>query len=181
MSSNSRLPVLALAACLLVAAGCGGSDDESSGASDWADSVCSATTTWTQSISSALGSLQDGNLSESSLESAVDDATEATRTFADELRDAGTPDTDDGQQAKNLIDQLGNDIEEGLQELEDDLDSASGGAGVLTAISQITATLATMSSQVAGVVEDLQQLDPAGELETAINDSDQCESLRSGG
>ena len=91
-----------------------------------------------QSISAALASLQDGNLSENSVESAVDDVTEATRTFADELKDAGKPDTEDGQQAKNLLDQLGDDIDEGLQELEDDLDSASGGNGILTSISQIT-------------------------------------------
>jgi hypothetical protein len=180
MSHRSRVLIAVLAGTLL-AAGCGGSDDETSGASEWASSVCSATTTWTESVASALGSLQDGNLSESSVESAVDDVTEATKTFADELQDAGKPDTEDGQQAKDLLDQLGNDIDQGAQELEDDLDSASGGTGVLTAISQITATLATMSSQVATLVEELEQLDPAGELEDAINDADECSSLRSGG
>jgi hypothetical protein len=171
------LPLLAVA---LLAAGCGGSDDETSGASEWASSVCSATTTWTESVSSALSSLKAGDLSEGSVETVVDDVTEATKTYADELRDAGRPDTDDGQQAKDLVDQLGNDIDEGVQELEDDLDDASSGS-ILTAISQITATLANLSSQVAGVVEDLQQLQPSGELEDALTNADECSSLGAGG
>ncbi len=178
--SSFRVALLALLAGALLAAGCGGSD-ETSGASDWASSVCSAVTTWTDSVSAAATSLQGGNLSENSLEGAVEDVTDATKTLADELQDVGEPDTEDGQQAKDLIDQLSKDVEDGVQELEDGVDSASGGTGVLDAISQISATLATMSRQVTGVVDELEQLDPAGELEDALNSADECSSLRSGG
>lgn len=173
--------VLALAAGLLLAAGCGGSDDETSGADEWANSVCSAVTTWTTSVTAAAQSLQGGNLSEDSLESAVDDLTEATKTLADDVEDAGKPDTANGQQAKDLVEQLANDLDEGVQTIGDALDDVSGSSGILTAISQISGTLATMSTQVGDIVDELEQLDPAGELEDAINDSDECTSLRSGG
>ena len=175
------MPLLAILAGALFAAGCGGSDDETSGASEWASSVCSAMTTWTASVSAAAASLQGGNLSENSLESAVDDVTEATRALADELQDVGTPDTEDGQQAKDSIDQLSKDVEDGVQEIEDAVDSASGGTGILDAITAISSTLGTMSRQVSGVVDELEQLDPAGELDDALNNADECSSLRSGG
>jgi hypothetical protein len=181
MSSSSRVGVLALVAGLLLAAGCGGSDDETSGADEWANSVCSAVTSWTTSVTAAAQSLQGGNLSENSLESAVDDVTEATKTLADDVEDAGKPDTANGQQAKDLVEQLANDLDEGVQTIGDALDDVSGSSGILTAISQISGTLATMSSQVGDIVDELEQLDPAGELEDAINDSDECTSLRSGG
>jgi ABC-type transporter Mla subunit MlaD len=175
------VPLLAILAGALLAAGCGGGDDETSGANEWASSVCSAVTTWTESVSAAATSLQGGNLSENSLKGAVDDVTDATKTLADELQDVGEPDTEDGQQAKDSLDQLSKDVEDGVQALEDEVDSASSGSGILDAISQISATLATMSRQVAGVVDELEQLDPAGELDDALNNADECSSLRSGG
>ena len=172
------LPVLAAA---LLAAGCGGSDDETSGASDWANSVCSALTTWKSSVSSAVTSVQGGNLSENSLESAVDDVTDATKTLSDDLEDAGKPDTADGQKAKDVIDQLANDVDDGVQTIGDAIDDASGGAGLVQAISTIGGTLATMGDQVAAAVDQLKQLDPAGELTDAFSNSEECSSLRSGG
>ena len=175
------MALLAILAGALLTAGCGGNDDETSGANEWASSVCSAVASWTSSVSAAAASLQGGNLSENGLENAVDDVTEATKTLADELQDVGAPDTEDGQQAKDSIDQLSKEIEDGVQELEDAVDSASGGISALDAISQISATLATMSRQVTGVFEELERLDPAGELDEALNNADECSSLRSGG
>jgi len=173
--------LIAVLAGMLLAAGCGGSDDEASGATEWASTVCSAATTWSDSVSAAVQSLQGGNLSEDSVKSAVDDVSEATRTLADDLQDVGKPDTEDGQQAKDLLDQLGKDVEDGVQEIEDAVDDASGGTGIAAAISQVTTTLATMSSEVGGIVDQLEQLDPSGELEDAFNNADECSSLNSGG
>ena len=182
ISTNAkRIGALAVTAALLALAGCGGSDDETSGATDWANSVCSAAADWSDSVSAAATSLQGGNLSEDSLESAVDDVKEATETLADDLRDAGTPDTEDGQQAKDLVDQLADEIDEGVQTMGDALDDVQGVSGITTAITQITGTLTTMSSEVGGIVDQLEQLDPGTELEDAFENADECASLRSGG
>ena len=177
---SSKVLLLPVLVAALLAAGCGGSDDETSGASDWANSVCSAVSTWKTSVSSAATSIQGGNLSENSLESAVDDVTDATKTLADDLKDAGRPDTADGQKAKGVVDQLAGEIEDGAQKIGDAIDDASGG-GLLEAISTITSTLATMGDQVGAAVDQLEQLEPAGELNTAFSSSDECSSLRSGG
>jgi hypothetical protein len=181
MSWRFRILLIAVLAGALLAAGCGGSDEEeTSGATEWASSVCSAATTWSDSVSAAVQSLQGGNVSEDSIKSAIDDVSEATKTLADDLQDVGKPDTEDGQQAKDLLDQLGKDVEDGVQEIEGAVDDASG-TGIAAAISQVTTTLATMSSDVGGIVDQLEQLDPSGELTDAFNNADECSSLNSGG
>ena len=181
MSSKNpaRLGVLAVATALLLAAGCG--DDETSRATDWANSVCSATTTWSDSVSAAATSLQGGNLSEDSVKSAVDDVTEATNTLADDLATVGKPETQDGRKAEDLVDQLAVQIDEGAKAIENAVDDVKGGTGILAAISTISATLASMTSEIGGIVDQLEQLDPGGELDDAFKNADECTSLSSGG
>ena len=132
-------------------------------------------------MTSAATSLQGGNLSETSLESAVDDVKKATETLADDLGDAGKPDTEDGQKAKDLVDQLAEEIDKGVEAMEDAVNDVQGGTGVVTAITTIGSTLSTMSSEVGGIVDQLEALDPGTELEDAFKDADECASLRSGG
>ena len=180
-STNAvRLGMLAVTA-LLLAAGCGGSDDETSGATDWANSVCSATTTWADSVSAAATSIQGGNLSKDSLESAVDDVKDATKTLADDLKDTGKPDTEDGQKAKDLVAQLADEIDKGVEAMEDAVKNIQGGTDIVTAITTIGSTFTTMSSDVGGIVDQLEALDPGTELEDAFKNADECASLRSGG
>ena len=181
MSSKNpaRLGVLAVATALLLAAGCG--DDETSRATDWANSVCSATTTWSDSVSAAATSLQGGNLSEDSVKSAVDDVTEATNTLADDLATVGKPETQDGRKAEDLVDQLAVQIDEGAKAIENAVDEVKGGTGILAAISTISATLASMTSEIGGIVDQLEQLDPGGELDEAFKNADECASLSPGG
>ena len=178
-TNAARLGVLAVATALLLAAGCGGSDDETSGATDWANSVCSAATTWSDSVSAAVTSLQGGNLSEDSLETAVDDVTDATKTLADDLQDAGKPDTEDGQKAKDLLDQLAG--RRGRRRR----DRGRRGRRVKHRHRGRDLadhnTFATMSSAVGGIVDQLEQLDPSGELTDAFKNADECSSLNSSG
>jgi hypothetical protein len=53
----------------------------------------------------------------------------------------------------------------------------SGLNEVLTAVSSVTATLSTLSNQVNSTVNDLEQLDTAGELKSAFENAGNCESL----
>jgi hypothetical protein len=181
MSSKPWVPLLAVlaAAGALLAAGCGGGDDDTPAATEWADNVCSAMSTWIESVSSATESLGEGGLSEDGLEDAVDDVRSATQTLADDLQDTGRPETEAGQEAESLLEGLAEDVEENLQELESAVERVSAPGDVLNAISLITGTLSTMAEQVAAAFEELGQLDAAGELETAFEESDECSALRS--
>jgi len=165
-----------------LAAGCGGDDGGGdSSATAWADDVCSAITTWTDSITSATDSLKGGNLNEDALSSAADDVSSATSDFVDDVRGLGPPDTEGGEQAKKSLDQLADDADENLSTVQNAVDDVSGASGIVAAITTISTAISTMSQQFSSTFPELEQLDPGGELETAFNEADSCDQLRSGG
>ena len=171
--------LLLLLSVAALAAGCGG-DDETSTTVSWADGVCTAITTWTDSISSATESLRADGAVEDRVEAAVDDVKEATDTLADDLEGLGRPETDAGAQAEDALDTLADDVQRGIETIETAADDVSGASEALTAVSTISATLVTMGELVSSTFEELEQLDTAGELEDAFEEADSCADLRSG-
>jgi hypothetical protein len=179
-----RFPLILLAiGAVLLAGGCG--DDESSSGTtsttQWADDLCSAISTWTNSVKSAGESLKGGSLSKESLTGAADEIKAATGTFADDLGGLGTPDTEAGQQAQDSIDTLSSDIEKDVDEIERALDDASGVRGAGAALTTISRTLTTMTDQISSTFSDLERLDAGGELEDAFRQADSCSSLNKSG
>jgi uncharacterized protein YoxC len=177
------LLVSALATALL-AAGCGGdggNGGDTSSPTEWADGLCSAITTWTSSLTSSAQSLQGGNLSKDSLQSATDDVKDSTKTFVDDVKGLGKPDTEDGEKAKDEVDGLADDLDDGVQKIESAVDDASDANGVLNAVSVASSTLQTMGRQVSDTFKQLEQLDPAGELEQGFKNADSCDELQSSG
>jgi hypothetical protein len=166
----------------VLAAGCGGGGgggDETTSAQNWADGVCSAINTWTDSLRSAGQSLSGGNLSESSLTGATDDLKDATAQLKDDLSGLGAPDTESGDKAKQTTDELSSNIQEGVDTIEGAVKGATSGGGIVTAVTTVTSTLSTMGSQVQTAFGELEKLDPGGELESAFQDASSCKSLTS--
>jgi hypothetical protein len=172
--------VSAVAVLALSVAGCGG-DDDNDATTEWAGGVCSAITTWENSITSAVNSVKD-NPTKDGIQSAVDDAKDATTTFTNDLKGLGKPDTDAGQQAQDALNELPSDAEAGVQQVEQAIQTAegAGAAGALSAISAVSATLATLTSQATTTFSQLQQLNGGDELKSAFDNADSCDSLRSG-
>jgi hypothetical protein len=160
----------------MLAAGCGGSDE--SATTKWFDNVCSAVTTWQDSITEAGQSLRN-NPSKEGLESSFTDAKDATTTLSDDLKSAGKPDTEAGDQAKQALDALGTQLDDGVSKMQDSVDGVSTVNEALTAVSAVSGTLATMGTQIQSTVDDLRTLDTKGELQTAFNEADSCAPLRS--
>lgn len=177
-----RLLVPALATIVL-AAGCGGDDNggDSTSPAEWADSLCSATTDWTDSLRSTTDSLRSGNLTEDSLRNAADDVKSSTETFVDDVKGLGKPDTESGQQAEDLVNGLGDDLEEGSQKIEDTIEGVSDASGVLNAVTVVSGTIQTMSQDVSSTIEQLRQLDPAGDLAQGFQEADSCDVIQSSG
>ena len=165
-----------------LAAGCGGSDDgnDTSSATDWAGDLCSSITTWTQSLTDSVDSLGAGNVTRESLQGVVDDASNATQSFVDELESLGRPDTEAGDQAEETVTTLRNELSDQVQTIEDALDDVSGASGVLTAVSTVSGALAEMGRQLTTAFGELQQLDTQGELEDAFRSASSCDDLTSG-
>ena len=182
----------ALAACFasfaLFAAGCGGDDESSSqttteastGAStdEWADSFCSALTTWKNDLEEAAAPLTDlSSLSEESLQQAADDAKTATETLSESLNGLGRPDISSGEQIRSSVQDLATDVENGADEIETAVEGVASIADIPSAIDTITATVTDMGTEVDGAVQTLEDADPGGELVTAFADADSCGEL----
>lgn len=165
-----------LVAAVALAAGCGGSDDGGASATtQWADSVCSAITTWQSAVTDAVESVK-ASPSRDSVENAVGDVKDATQTLGDDLDKAGKPDTSSGDQVKETLDELRSNLDDDVGKIEDAVDNASD-TGVMTAVSTVSATLATMSTQISSAVDKLKQVDAEGELRSAFSDAEACSSL----
>ena len=182
----------ALAACFasfaLFAAGCGGDDESSSqttteastGAStdEWANSFCSALTTWKNDLEEAAEPLTDlSSLSEESLQQAADDAKTATETLSDSLNALGRPDISSGEQVRSSVQDLAADVESGASEIETAVEGVASVADIPSAIDTITTTVTDMGTEVDGAVQTLEDADASGELVTAFADADSCGEL----
>jgi hypothetical protein len=177
--SAALASVLVLA---VLAAGCGGGGGGSSdtmSAQDWADGVCSAINTWTDSIKSAGQSLTGGNLSKDSLGSTATDVKDSTAQLKDDLQGLGKPDTESGDEAKQSIDELSSNIQEDVDQMDSAIKDVQNGGSIMTAVTTVTGSLSTMSTQVQSTFNDLENLDPKGELESAFKNASSCKSLTS--
>ena len=173
---------VALAAALAaVAAGCGGKSQPAAvPTNDWANSVCGDLVTWTTTMKSLASSLKS-NPTKAGLQDAVTQAEDATKTLSSSLKSLGKPDTPAGQQAKDDLSTLADELTADVDKIQTAVKNASGVSGALTAVSTASATLVTMGQQVSATFGELQKLDAKGELEKAFSSSSSCKQLTSGG
>jgi hypothetical protein len=178
---KALLAISSLAVLAFLAAGCGGGGGGSSNtesAQDWADGVCSAINTWTDSLRSASASVSGGNLSQNSLTQSATDLKDATAQLKDDLSGLGKPDISSGDQAKESIDTLSGNIQHGVDKIEGAIKDAQSG-GLVNTLTTVTSTISTMGTQVQTTFSDLEKLDPKGELESAFKNASSCKSLTS--
>jgi len=171
----------AVAAIVLGAAGCGGGSKTTSGepVSQWVDGVCSAASTWKTSLQDVATSLQGGSLSKSSLTDGVTQVQKANAAFASSLEALGKPNTQAGQQAKSILDQLATELQTASKSMHEAVAKASGVTGVLSAVSSVSASMSSVASDVSKAATQIQKLDPKGELEKAFKQSKSCKALTS--
>jgi len=167
---------LLLTAVALAASGCGKKKPPTT--TEWMNNLCTAITTWTGSLSTATQSVTNGSATKESLQSAAGDVEDSTKTFADDLRSLGKPNTQAGQQAQQSLDHLATQIDANVQTIQVAIDNATGLSGVLTAIGSVSATLAAMREEVKSTYQQLTTLDASGELKQAYNSAEACAPLR---
>jgi hypothetical protein len=180
--STTRLAALAAVfAAVLLASGCGGGGKSSSSdtkpAEDWANSVCSAITTWTSSVRQTGNDLRNGNVNKDSLNKAVNDFQSSTKQLSDDLKGLGRPDTSSGQKAQASVEKLANEIQTDANTIQSEIKGASGVAGYQKALANVGGTLQKMGTQVTSTFSELGNLDAKGELESAFKKADSCSGL----
>jgi methyl-accepting chemotaxis protein len=168
-------PLLALIVVALALAGCGG-DEGSSASEDYANAVCSNLSMWVTDVEDTVNSLTDAGLSvkRDDVQSAVNDVRDSTDTLVNDLEDLGPPDTDDGRAAKSELENLGKTLRQQITTVDQALDS---GGSVTAIAATATNAISAAANAVNTTYENLQQLEPAGELRDAFESSDDCKSL----
>ena len=164
---------------MVLAAGCGSDDSEPSSTADWADGVCTAITTWTDSIKSAADPIKSGDISKGSLQSAADDVKSATDTLESDLKDLGKPDTEAGQQAKDSLDQLSSDLSTGTDTIKSAVERRLGRQRHRCCRHHRRRHPCDDETQLKSAYTSLTQLDAKGELETAFQQASSCQQLTS--
>jgi membrane protein implicated in regulation of membrane protease activity len=167
------LALAIVTAFLLV--GCGGSSENAS--ESYANDVCSSFNTWVTSLEETTTTLKDQGLSISKddIRTALDDAGAATDLLVTNVKDAGPPESEDGDKAKSELQTLTNQLEHQIDVVKDAV--ASGGS-TLSLVSTVTTAISTAASDVQATLNELDNLDPAGELSDAFKNSDDCKTLR---
>jgi hypothetical protein len=155
--------------------GCGGDDGNETTSPKWADSLCTDLGQWKSSMESVAASFGGGNLSQEQVQDAVNEAASATEMLVGNLQDLGRPDTEAGQEAEDAVNQLADELQTDIGEAE----RAAAGADTAQAASSIRDTFTTAQNQVTSAVTGLEQLDPQGELTSALEQSDRCRDLSS--
>ena len=175
--------VLALAG---VAAGCGGSDDETTTSTEgaataaWADGLCTAISTWKSDLSNIANQFTDlSSLTEDGLQSAADDAKAATDTFVDDLEGLGTPDTESGEDIKSSVDDLSTTVQTEVDSIETAVGDVSSLADVPTAVTAATASIETMNTALSSTITTIKDADAQGEISNAIDNSPECADISS--
>ena len=172
--SHRHLGLLAVVVALATpaVAGCGG--DEESASEQWAGEVCSQLSTWVTGVEEAVRSLTANALSldKAAVQAAIEDVKGATDELVDSLADLGSPETEAGEQAKSELDELGTQLQQQLDEVEQEAE-----AGSLSLVA-VTGALATAASAVTSTFESIQSLDWGEELSNAFEDAGACDSFR---
>jgi hypothetical protein len=175
------MPVGLAALVVLVGAACGGSGGGSTtsaaaAAQDWANGLCTATNTYIQSLTSLGETLKGGNVTRDSLNSAVDKAKSATQTFGDDIKAVGSPPVSDSK-TKKVLDDLSDDLSKDADTIKGALSDVSNTSEALGAVSTVTATLATVGTQISSAYNQVKELDPKGTIQSAFQDTPACSSL----
>lgn len=158
---------------------CGGDNgDETVSPSEWANSLCTDVGQWRSSLQTVRTSFK-GNLTPENAQDAADQVGDATETLIGDLKDLGKPDTQSGQEASDDVDELSDELQKGSDQIQRAADEVSSAADIPAAAATIAATATQVSSEVKSTLTNLQQLDPQGELKTAIQQSSACQSLQS--
>jgi hypothetical protein len=172
-------PFLIAAALLLAAAGCGGSSSStstttatvSSATVTWADGMCTALVRYRSSVRSARTSIRANGLSKDSVQKAAKSVRTATRSFVDDVRGLGKPQTAAGASAQQTISHLSDQLQTEANSVRA---VTSTGTPTLSVVSTVQTALAHAKSEVTTAVEQLKTLSAKGDLKNAFAQAPAC-------
>ena len=106
------------------------------------------------------------------MKSATEDIKVATDDLVDGIGDLEPFETETGNQARTELNQLGTQLQQQLDEVEQESESGS------LSLATVTTQLATASAAVRSTYESLLSLDSSGELRDGFENAESCDSFR---
>lgn len=175
---------LAVVVIVVIAAGSGGDDDSDQSAQEWAAEVCGDVHTWYEEVVSIEGFFDGvgpgtGGLT-GEIEQRVDEIGAATQRLVEEIEAVGLPDTEAGREAEAIVRDLAASLERRVERVDEAVERASDGglSATFTAITTALDEIDEGRTEIEHAVDRLRDLDPAGEIEQALEDAPACEDLR---
>jgi hypothetical protein len=176
--ARTALGVAATVVLVLSVAACGGGGGKNTtstaaggvSAETWANGVCSSFTTWKNSLEKAKTDFTS-QPSESQLRKTGRDIDRATQMLTSSLKQLGTPNTAQGEAAKQSLDTLATSLESGMNKINVDLKS---GDGLMLQVASIGTTLTTMANSFKLAGADLKSLAPGADLQQAVQQASAC-------
>lgn len=165
-------------AAALLAAGCGSTSNSTSSSMSptekWADGVCSAVTTYTDSLKAVGATLQTGNLTVDSVDAARKSAQGATDTLKSTLQGLGKPPVQASDTTQHAVAQLSSQLKAGVASMQ----SAVAGSPPLAAVSVVANSLANMKTQIKTFFTTVKAEGSESELVTAFQQTPSCRSIQ---
>jgi hypothetical protein len=167
--------------CALTLSACGGdNEDKTVSPGEWATTFCTDVDQWKSSLATVRASF-GGNLTPENAQDAADQVGDATETLVGDLQDLGKPDIEAGQQARDDVDKLSDELQKGSDEVQRAADAVSSASDVPQAAATIAAAAREASTEVASTLASLEQIEPQGELASALKQSPACKDLKATG
>jgi hypothetical protein len=182
-------------AVILVAAAIGGRDksDETVPAGEWAQSVCGAVGVWRGELEAIVEDIRTPNATSTAggeepqsetpqgrtgfVRKGVERAVQATDTLIEGVENAGIPDTEQGEEASNIVNRWAESTKDEFEEAQDALDEEAD--TISDAVDQFTAAARSIAVALTGGVQalaDVVRLDP--QLTQALAASSTCREVR---
>ncbi len=161
-------------------------DDGQPTTEEWASSVCTSLGDWRQSIN-ALADVGGQQLTPELLREKLDQAEDATTQLAEELRDAGRPDLDAGDQLREQLDSSTEQLESSFDALKQSAEEAADApAGeFLQKLGSLASDFAALQSAISQTVTAIENADVGeegeAELRQAFSAAPACQSLQDQG
>jgi hypothetical protein len=183
---GSGFLVVVLAAAAL--SGCGSNDDsgsndgtttsgESSSLDGWAQGLCTSVAAWQGSIKETSKKMAN---SQADFASASEAITSANNALIEGLKGLGTPPAPATTEAKHAIDELTADLENEAGEIEQALFGVSTQSEIVTASSQVRASISKMDSDIANTVTELKALPDEQGWKQAFQQVAACQTVAKG-
>ena len=158
-------------------------DDSQPTTEEWANSICTSLADWRESINS-LADVGGQQLTPDLLRDKLGDAKDATTQLAQELRDAGTPNTEAGDQLRAQLDSSTEQLESSFDTLKESAQEvADAPAGeFLQKSAGLASDFAALQATISKTVTTIENADVGeearAELQQAFADAPACQSLQ---